>query len=110
MSNNRTKIQTRVTEYHKWVIERLIGIDGKNEADVLSRMVQDWVNDHEERLTARGLSVRDYQAAMARQREAAAARDGVLSYNAHKERSTTDAQPGGDAGDIEEGQDSQERR
>lgn len=62
MGSNSNRVQARVPDYQKWAIESLVGIIGRNEGDVLARIVGDWFGDKQEWLNKNGLSVGEFKA------------------------------------------------
>ena len=61
MANNSNRVQTRVPLYHKWIIEQLVEVMGRNEGDVLSRIIGQWVEDRAEWLEQHGCSFATFQ-------------------------------------------------
>lgn len=60
------QIQARVSPYYRWVIQRLVGRRGKSRSEVLSRIVGEWIEQHEDDLARWGLSVSRFEAESAR--------------------------------------------
>lgn len=56
-ADNSNRLQARVPAYHKWVVEELVGTEGRNEGDVLARIIGFWINENEAWLEKRGVSV-----------------------------------------------------
>ena len=61
MSTNSNRVQSRVPLYQKWAIENLVGLIGRNEGDVLARIIGDWFTDHADWLGQNGLGIRDFR-------------------------------------------------
>lgn len=45
-TENDNRIQARVPDFHKWIIQELVGPVGRNEADVINRMIAGWIEDY----------------------------------------------------------------
>jgi hypothetical protein len=61
MSTNSNRVQTRIPHYQKWAIESLVGYIGRNEGDVLARIIGDWFSEHAEWLDQNGLGMQDFR-------------------------------------------------
>jgi len=55
------QIQARVPLYQKWVVLGLRGTYGRNQSDVLSRILGEWIQEHREWLADQGLSEGDFR-------------------------------------------------
>lgn len=53
------KLQVYTEKYTKYVIQKLIGIKGKSESDVVNFIIKDWIGDHLEELEKYGISVKN---------------------------------------------------
>ncbi len=53
------KLQVYTEKYTKYVIQKLIGIKGKSESDVVNFVIKDWIGDHLEELEKYGVSVKN---------------------------------------------------
>ena len=56
------RVQTRVPEFHKWTLEKLVGLEGRNEGDVLSRIIGYWIRENEDWLEKRGITFEAFEA------------------------------------------------
>jgi len=61
MGTNSNRVQTRVPHYQKWAIEKLVGFIGRNEGDVLARIIGDWFSERMEWLDQNGLGMQDFR-------------------------------------------------
>ncbi len=61
MSDNTNRVQTRVPAYQKWVIEKLVDVMGRNEADVLARIIGQWIDAKEQWLLQHGLDIESFK-------------------------------------------------
>lgn len=59
------QIQARVSPYFRWVVQGLVGRRGKNRSEVVSRIVGEWIEQHEEDLARWGLSLARFNEEMA---------------------------------------------
>ena len=55
------KVQTTVTDYHLFVLQGLINIQGRSLADVLSYMMTSYIEKNNDLLVSSGLTVKDWQ-------------------------------------------------
>ena len=53
------KLQVYTEKYTKYVIQKLIGIKGKSESDVVNFIIKDWIGDHQEELREYEISVKN---------------------------------------------------
>jgi hypothetical protein len=67
---NENRVQGRVSAYQKWVIDRLVGIEGRSPSDVVARILGSWIEEREEWLGKRGISLNIFNEAFSRKGEA----------------------------------------
>jgi hypothetical protein len=80
------KIQSQVTDYHEFVINKLIGVEGTSVSDVVARIIGYWINDHQKDLAKSGASRESWQTARTRPGRTAI---NVVNYSL-KKRTTHD--------------------
>ena len=59
--NKSNKVQTSVSDYHLFVIEGLVGIEGVSKSDVLSHIIRSWIDNNINLLNSAGLTIKDWK-------------------------------------------------
>jgi len=52
------RLSVYTEKYTKYVIQRLVGIKGKSESDVVNFILKDWIGDHIEELEKMNITVK----------------------------------------------------
>jgi len=56
------KLQTTVSDYHLFVIEGLVGIQGKSKSEILSHFIRSWIENNSIMLSTAGLTIKEWRA------------------------------------------------
>ena len=55
------KVQTNVSDYQLFVIEGLVGIEGKSKSDVLSHIIRSWIDTNINLLESADLTIKAWK-------------------------------------------------